>query len=180
MENGMGDIIASLVRNTGDNNGFGCNGGGIWVILLFFLLCGGNYGWGGNRFGNYATQQDVSMGFATQDLNNAVRGNGAAINQLGVQSMGQANNIQQAINQLGDWMQAGFANTNHNIDNLKFAMAEQTNAITANATANTQRILDKLCASETAQLRSDLQAAQLTLSNAAQTQTIISALKTTT
>lgn len=176
-ENGMSNILGAMIRNNGDS--FGCGNGGIWVILLFFLLFGGyGGGWGGNR--NFATQQDVAAGFANQDLNAAVRANGQAIAGLGTQSMGQANNIQQSINQLNDWMQAGFANTNHNIDNLKFAMAENTCKITANATENTQRILDKLCASETAQLRSDLQAAQLTLSNAAQTQTIINALKTTT
>ena len=57
------------------------------------------------------------------------------------------------------------------------------NVVTAN-TANTQKILDRLCQMESnakdntiAQLRTDLQAAQLTLGNNAQTQALIGALK---
>jgi len=183
-ENGMSNIIGSLIRNNGEN-GWGGNNA-IWVIFLLFLCFGGGgFGWG-NRMGNYATQQDVTAGFYNQDISNAIRSNGQAINQLGVQSMGQANNLQQAINQATDWMQAGFANTNNNICNLKYEMAQNTNAITTNATANTQAILNKLCEMSSAakdariqQLSADLQSAQLTLSNAAQTQTIINALKTT-
>jgi len=180
-ENGMSNIIGSLIRNNGENSLGG--GNAIWVIFLLFLFCGGGFGWNGNR-GNFATQSDVTAGFANQNMENAIRANGEALHGLGVQSMGQANNLQQAINQATDWMQAGFANTNNNICNLKYELAQQTNAITNNATCNTQSILSKLTEMEQsamqntiAQLRSDLQAAQLTLGNAAQTQTIISNLK---
>lgn len=63
-------------------------------------------------------------------------------------------------------------------------MAQNTCHVTTNATENTQKILDKLCMmeanakdNEIARLRYDLQAAQLTLAQGAQTQTIVGALK---
>ena len=71
-----------------------------------------------------------------------------------------------------------------NVDALRYDTAQQTCAITTNATANTQKILDKLCQMESnakdneiARLRSDLQAAQLTLAQSAQTQNIVNTLK---
>lgn len=71
-----------------------------------------------------------------------------------------------------------------NVDALRYDTAQQTFAITNNATENTQKILDKLCQmeanakdNEIARLRSDLQAAQLTLAQGVQTQTIVGALK---
>ena len=74
--------------------------------------------------------------------------------------------------------------TNRNIDAVRHEAAQNTCAITTNDTANTQKILDRLCAmeanakdAEIARLRSDLQAAQLTLAQGAQTQTIVGALK---
>lgn len=94
--------------------------------------------------------------------------------------------------------------TNHNIDNLRYDMAQLGCGINKNidtvrydmslntcrlqetSTANAQKILDKLCQMESdakdntiAQLRQDLQAAQLTLGNNAQTQTIVGALRPT-
>ena len=63
-------------------------------------------------------------------------------------------------------------------------MAQNTCAITNNDTANTQKILDAICQlkseakdNEIARLRSDLQAAQLTLAQGVQTQTIVGALR---
>ena len=71
-----------------------------------------------------------------------------------------------------------------NVDALRYDTAQQTCAITTNATANTQKILDKLCQMESnakdneiARLRSDLQAAQLTLAQSVQTQNIVNTLK---
>ena len=47
-----------------------------------------------------------------------------------------------------------------------------------NASAqNTQKILDKMCEQEINQLRTELQSAQLALNNAAQTNTIINAVR---
>ncbi len=57
-----------------------------------------------------------------------------------------------------------------NVDALRYDTAQQTCAITTTDTANTQKILDAICSlkseakdAEIARLRSDLQAAQLTL-----------------
>lgn len=76
---------------------------------------------------------------------------------------------------------------NRNIDAVRNDISQQTYAITANDTANTQKILDRLCAMEAnakdniiTQLRQDLQAAQITLGNAAQTTNIVNAVKSYT
>ena len=118
---------------------------------------------------------------------------------------GSANNLQQAINEGIFTSKDCCCTTNRNIDAAKYELtnginnnryeltrnvdalrydtAQQTCAITTHDTANTQKILDKLCAmeasakdTEIARLRSDLQAAQLTLAQGVQTQTIVSAL----
>lgn len=56
---------------------------------------------------------------------------------------------------------------------------KNTCSIITNQNENTQKILDKLTQNEIDRLRTDLQSAQLTLSNSAQSQYLISQLKTT-
>jgi len=196
--NVMGDILAGLVTNK--DGAFGGNAF-VWVIILFFIawMFGG---FNGMRGGNAATQADVNQGFQFNGLDNAVRGNGAAINQLAYDNLAQSNNIMAAIAGVGSQAQSCCCETNRNIDAVRYdmsnaacginrnidavryEMAQNTCAITTNATANTQKVLDAICQlrseqkdAEIAALRSDLQAAQLTLGNAAQTSAIIGALK---
>lgn len=82
--------------------------------------------------------------------------------------LNQTNQIQAQIAALGN-------NTQAAINNIGFAIANQTNELNTNANANTQRILDKMCEDTTQALRDKLAEA----SQAAQTATIISSLKTT-
>lgn len=186
----LGNVVGGLIDR--NNNEWGGNGGFIWIILLFFLF-GGNGMWG-NR-ANAATQQDVATNSMFTQLDNGIRGLTAGQSSLGYDNLAQFNNsnmmmaggfanITRAIDQNGFNAQQCCCETNRNIDNVKFEAAQNTSAIMQNDTANTQKILDRLCAMEAAakdntiaQLRSDLQAAQLTLGNAAQTQSIVSALK---
>ena len=200
-ENGMSNILSALIERNGD--GWGGNNGGIWFLLLFFMLAGCGGGWGGNHcYQNYATSQEVNSGFQYNQLNNDIRANANSIAQLGYQNLGQANNIVQAVNNVGAMTQHNFCDTNRNIDAVRYdgsqntcsinrnidavraEMAQNTCAITTNATSNTQKILDTLCQmrgeakdNEIAKLRTDLQAAQLTLAQGVQTQNIIGALK---
>lgn len=196
------------VGNGHDDNFFGNNG--MIVFFLFFLLCwGGGFG---NGFGNnnamaqYATQQDVVNGFNFNTLNNGIRGIQEGICSLGYDNLAQTNGVntnimqsaygitnavntqgyqnQTAINNLGYQMQNCCCTTNRNIDSVKYENAQNTCAITTNATANTQRILDKLCQMESSakdqqinQLQFNLQAAQLQLGNMAQTANIINAVR---
>ena len=70
-----------------------------------------------------------------------------------------------------------FCNTNNNIEKAILAGQQNTAAIIASSTANTQKILDKLCADETARLRAELVEARNSQSNSLQTQYLISQLR---
>ena len=188
-ESVLGNVVGSLIdRNKDDHWG----GGFIWVILLLFL-CGGGFGWG-NR-GNVATTQDVATYNQFAQIDNGIRGLAAGQASLGYDNLKQSAdynimmaggfaNLTQALAENRFSQQNCCCETNRNIDSVRYEMEQNTCAITTNNTANTQKILDKLCAmeanakdAEIARLRSDLQAAQLTLAQGAQTQTIVGALK---
>lgn len=70
-----------------------------------------------------------------------------------------------------------FCNTNSNIEKAILAGQQNTASIIAASTANTQKILDKLCADETARLRAELLEARNSQSNSLQTQYLISQLR---
>ena len=188
-ESVLGNVVGSLIDKNRDNWG---SSGFIWVILLLFL-CGGGFGWG-NR-GNVATTQDVAASSQFAQIDNGIRGLAAGQASLGYDNLKQSADSNMMI-------AGGFANltaalaenrfaqqnccceTNRNIDAVKYEMAQQTQTITMNDQINTQKILDKLCMMESnakdariQQLSSELQAAQLTLAQASQTQTIVGALK---
>lgn len=188
-ENVLGNVVGSLIDRNRDEWG----GNAIWFILLLFLF-GGNGMWG-NRMGNVATQQDVATNSMFTQLDNGIRGLSAGMANLGYDNLAQFNNtnltmaggfanLTRAIDGIGFKEQDCCCTTNRNIDSVKYEMAQNTCRVTTNATENTQKILDKLCMmeanakdNEIARLRYDLQAAQLTLAQGAQTQTIVGALK---
>ena len=65
METGIQPVMP--VGNMGYGDGYGFGGGGfVWAILLFALLGGGGFGWGGNR--GMATQADVYAANDMQDI----------------------------------------------------------------------------------------------------------------
>lgn len=75
----LSDIRAATDRD-GYGDGFGFGGGGILAWFLIFALMGGNgFGWGGNR--QAATTDEVSAGFA----------NSAVLNKLNELTVGQSN-----------------------------------------------------------------------------------------
>lgn len=195
----IGNILGGLINRDGDNNCMG--NGGWWIILLMIFFWGGNGfgGWGNAgaqaAMANYATQADITNGFNFNQLQNDIRGverglcdtgyeNARLINGATNTIVGQGQRLGEAIAQVGFNAQQCCCETNRNIDSVRYEMSKNTCDITSNATANTQKILDRLCQMEAnakdntiAQLRSDLQAAQLTLGNNAQTQALIGALK---
>lgn len=81
--------------------------------------------------------------------------------------LNQTNQLQSRIDQLSNGVAQGFAQ-------VGFLTQQQTNELNTNANANTQRILDHMCAAETQALRDKLAQA----SQDAQTATIIGTLKT--
>ncbi len=73
-----------MTRN--DGNGF-LEGNGIIILILFFLMFGGGFGWGGNANGIF-TRADLYEGLNTQDIQNSLNVLGTSINNgfSGVQS----------------------------------------------------------------------------------------------
>lgn len=158
----LSDIRAAV--DGGD--GFGMGGGGSWFawILLFALFGGGGFGWNNQR-GNCATTEDLASGFnfnalqgktneilAAVNNNNQVIGN--SICQLGYQN---AQHTYDLSRQIADCC----CTTQRGIDSVKFDMANYSAATNAAITAGTQKILDKLCADQTAALQARVQSLEL-------------------
>lgn len=135
-------------------------------------------------------------GYATLDqfgkTNMAIQGTGNNIAQAIAESTFTAKDCccqtQRNLDGIKYELSKGIDNNRYeltrDVDALRYDTAKQTCTITSNATDNTQKILDKLCQMESnakdneiARLRSDLQAAQITLAQSVQTQNIVSTLK---
>lgn len=191
-------VMPTYEINKGGGEGYGW-GGGMWFawILILFVLMGG---WG-NGFGGRNAQAgfDVASQFDYQDIKNGIRGI-----QQGLCDGFYAQNttMLQGFNGMQRDLCQGFAainaginenrfaqqqcccETNRNIDAVRYENAQNTCAITTNATGNTQRILDKLCQMEAnakdqriADLTASLQAANGQISQLSQTANIINAVR---
>ena len=189
-ESVVGNIVGSLIDRNRDENCWG-GGGFIWVIMLMFLFSGG-FAWGNH--GNMATTQDVAGATAYNQIDNGIRSMERNQSNIGYNTLDQFNHLQHSIAESTFAVKNGMCEIGRNIDGvryditrnvdaLRFDTANQTHAINAVSTANTQKILDRLCEmesnakdSEISRLRFDLQAAQLALANGQQTKTIIGAL----
>ena len=195
---GINGVMPTYEINKGAGEGYGW-GGGMWFawILILFVLMGG---WG-NGFGGRNAQAcfDVASQFDYQDIKNGVRGI-----QQGLCDGFYAQNttMLQGFNGMQRDLCQGFAainaginenrfaqqqcccELNRNVDNVRYENAQNTCAITTNATGNTQRILDKLCQMEAnakdqriADLTASLQAANGQISQLSQTANIINAVR---
>lgn len=150
----MDNVNLADFKTVMDGNCNGWGGNSIVWLFLFFAFANGGFGFGGNR-GQCATTDELSAGFNNVGVNNK-------LNDL---VSGQANinqNLGNAICQLGYQglehqaaLSAQIANccceTQRAIDGVKFDMANYASAIQMNDTANTQKVLDKLCGMELAQ-----------------------------
>lgn len=208
-DNGWMSALFGLLGQNG--NGFG--GGWMMFLLVLVVMVVLVFGWRGNNNNNTSeaatiaatlangamTRNEVTNGFNAQEVNNGIRGiqNGLcdgfyAQNTTMLQGF---NNTQRDIMQTGFQLntgllenrfatQQGFCETNRNIDSVKFEGAQNTYQITMNATANTQKILDRLNQMESnakdqqiTQLQFDLQAAQLQIGNIRQKDDIVNAVR---
>lgn len=186
--------IAAVTRRD-DYDGFG-DGAGMWFWIIILLVFWGNNGWGNRGYGQeglvsdefikrdiFSTNQNVSStAAATQAeiLSSACQTQRDILenrytNQLGVQSI---------ISSQKDCC----CETNRNIDSVRYdalltakdaqmQLAECCCRLEAGSLANTQKILDKLCENEINQLRTDLQSAQLQISQLSQTANITNTLR---
>ena len=164
-ENGNSGIPATmLVGPTGYGNnggmGFG-DGNGWWILLLFFLLAGGNgwgNGWGGN--GGGFVNADIQRGFDQSALTTGINNLQTAMcNGFAGVNQGVANGFAQAeisanARQMADMNQNFALQTalqNCCCENrlatagLNTTIAQESAATRANCDANNQKILDKLC-----------------------------------
>ncbi len=87
------------------------------------------------------------------------------------------NSVNTNISNLGYKLQDCCCETNRNLDSIKYESAKNTCDIIQAGKDNTQAIINHLTQSEMERLRTDLQSAQLQLSNNAQTQTLINQLR---
>ena len=146
---------------------------GTWLIilLLFLFLLGGNNGfWGFGGWNNaaafmaWAASQDRGPSNAELLINN---------NTMWQNQMFDNQNLANQTTLITQW----FCNTNNSIEKAILAGQQNTAAIIASWTANTQKVLDMLCNQEIAQLRSELTQARNSISNNVQTQYLISQLR---
>ena len=183
---GINGVMPTYEINKGAGEGYGW-GGGMWFawILILFVLMGG---WG-NGFGGRNAQAgfDVASQFDYQDIKN-----GISSVQKGVYDgfYAQARDLCQGfaavtagINENRFAQQQCCCENLRALDNVRYENAQNTCAITTNATGNTQKILDKLCQMEAnakdqriADLTASLQAANGQISQLSQTANIINAV----
>lgn len=149
-------LSASDVALLTDRNmdGFGGNAMFYLFAILFLFGNGGFGGWGNNR-GNFVTEADLCNANSFSELKNSVgrlndnqaaiaRQTDNAICQLGYQGLQNTNTIQQ---QLADCC----CTTQRGIDSVKFDMANYASGLQIAQIEGTQKVLDKLCAMESAQ-----------------------------
>ena len=195
---GINGVMPTYEINKGGGEGYGWGGGMwfAWILILFVLMGGWGNGYGGR---NAQAGFDVASQFDYQDIKNGIRGI-----QQGLCDGFYAQNttMLQGFNGMQRDLCQGFAAVNaginenrfaqqqcccelgRSIDNVRYENAQNTCAITTNATGNTQRILDKLCQMEAnakdqriADLTASLQAANGQISQLSQTANIINAVR---
>ena len=186
----LADIAAATGGNR-NNDGFGDGNG--WWIILFLLICGwGGYGFGGGYggggtntpgFQGFATRSDIDAALSTQGIESGITG-------IGTQLCNGFAGVNSAIANLGYQNQQCCCDLKQAIGDVNYNMAAQTNILqnTVNngfrdvieaQNAGTQRIIDTITQDKIQSLQTELQSAQLQLSNQAQTNNIINALRPT-
>lgn len=112
--------------NDNRNSGWGCDGGWIWIFLIFAM-----FGWGGNGFGGFGgnnaalqgalTRADLCNEFNANDLKNGVRG----ITQGICDSTFALNNtMTNGFHGVDNMLCSGFNNINSNINQLGYQMQD--------------------------------------------------------
>lgn len=167
-----------------NNNGFGNGWEGLIGLALVASLFGGGWGFGGgNRGGAAATQADLSAGFASSTTL-------SSLDDIKLGQMSNLNFINQGFAGLNNVITTNFATTNaaiascccgieRGIDGINYNIAKQTCDLITNQNANTQRILDYLCAEKISGLQAENSALKGQISQNAQTATILNAVNRT-
>lgn len=176
----------------------------LWIIVIFALFGGwgnGFGGWGGNGGGfnspagqGFATRTDIDAALSTQAIESGITG-------IGTQLCNGFNSVNSNISNLGYNLQNCCCDLKQGLGEVNYNLAAQTNilqnTVNNNGTAiqqalntgfrdvidaqnaGTQRIVDLFTQDKIQSLQTELQSAQLQLSNAAQTNNIVNALRPT-
>lgn len=181
-----GGIPATMLVGPAGGNSNGMFGdGGWWIVLLIIIIAalGGN--WGNNGFGNGPVIMNdsgsaVQRGFDQSALITGITGLNSGIQNLSTQMYSnQIADLQQVFALQTQLAQCCCDNRSATQD-VKYTIATEACATRSANAANTQAILDKLCAleidgyrRENENLRSQLNMANLAASQTAQTSRIL-------
>ena len=199
------DMAAVMGTNNRGNDAFGGYGADmiIWLIVIAAIFNGGFGfgGWGGNGggtntpgFQGYATRSDIDAALSTQGIESGITG-------IGTQLCNGFNGVNSNIANLAAQMASCCCDLKQGQGEISYNLAAQTNILqnTVNNNGNaiqqalnsgfrdvidaqnagTQRIVDLFTQDKIQSLQTELQSAQLQLSNAAQTNNIVNALRPT-
>ena len=195
MTDGLSASDVAVLTGNGGRSNDGWGGDGCWWIILFLIFGmfgwgGYGNGWGGNSgganspgFQGWATRADIDAALATQGIESGITG-------IGTQLCNGFAGVNSAIANLGYQNQQCCCDLKQAIGDVNYNMAAQTNILqnTVNngfrdvieaQNAGTQRIIDTITQDKIQSLQTELQSAQLQLSNQAQTTNIINALRPT-
>lgn len=156
------------------NNGFGGFGGDLgWLIIILLFFTGMGGGFGGNNGANmypWFNQADITTnGFQNLTTQNQISSIGNGVDSLQLAMINGFNSVEQGANnrQMAN-MQTSFnlqsqlsqccCDNRMATNDLKYTIAQEACANRATSTANTQLILDKLCAIEQETLRTQIDA----------------------
>lgn len=198
------DMAAVMGTTNRGNDAFGGYGADmiIWLIVIAAIFnggfgfggCGGNGGFNSPAGQGALTRTDIDAALSTQGIENGITG-------IGTQLCNGFNSVNSNISNLGYNLQNCCCDLKQGLGEVNYNLAAQTNilqnTVNNNGTAiqqalntgfrdvidaqnaGTQRIVDLFTQDKIQSLQTELQSAQLQLSNAAQTNNIVNALRPT-
>lgn len=191
MEHAGGLSASDVLALTRNNDCDGMGGSQFWWVIVFLIVAamfrGNGFGFGDNGIGAtnallgadefikrdiFNTNQNVST-TACQTQRDVLESR--YTNQLGLQQV-QANQQNCCCETQKEILQNRYDNALQT-NALQAQMSQCCCDLKAESLANTQKILDKLCENEINQLRTDLQSAQLQISQLSQTASITNTLR---
>ena len=191
------DMAAVMGTNNRGNDAFGGYGADmiIWLIVIAAIFNGGFGfgGWGGNGGFNspagqgFATRTDIDAALSTQGIESGITGLGSQLcngfNSLSAQLADCCCSTKTAVADVNYNLAAQTNILQNTVNNNGNAIQQALNTgfrdVIDAQNAGTQRIVDLFTQDKIQSLQTELQSAQLQLSNAAQTNNIVNALRPT-
>ena len=191
------DMAAVMGTNNRGNDAFGGYGADmiIWLIVIAAIFNGGFGfgGWGGNGgFNSPAgqgalTRTDIDAALSTQGIESGITGIGTQLcngfNSLSAQLADCCCSTKSAVADVNYNLAAQTNILQNTVNNNGNAIQQALNSgfrdVIDAQNAGTQRIVDLFTQDKIQSLQTELQSAQLQLSNAAQTNNIVNALRPT-